>query len=327
MASLSSALRSSLRWLGMGCIGWTLLVGCGKAPDRNVPRSPAGTPVRSLLTVESHADFTNGRTDYADPANHVPDAERLATVVDSEAVTEISRTGSPEAVHQLLEVLVNLPDGDTKSDLCRQLALGSRPELHPWLFRVFLQTEDADLSRALSRELAPKATASLLAQVIETHDGSSEASVRSRALDFLRECSGDESVEVLTGTLRDHSRPVSEPVNSAIATALATNGSAIALDTLLARLSDTQDSGEAQFMTELVRTISRPETQSQLIGAARGNKVASTVASRVASIRALANYPTLETLEEMQRLTQDPDPRIQRASAQIVLVCQGALQR
>lgn len=259
----------------------------------------------------------------------VPEAPRVEgggeiklTLAD---VADLSRSGTAEQVRSVLLRLVALPPGQEKMDLVRALNVGARRELHPWLLEVFAGSDDVEVSRELKQQLAAKATPELIAVAIGVHDAGADATAQSRVLEFLRECSGDESVEALADALLEPSRPVSEPVNAAIARALAANGSGVAVDALLLRLSGAGDA-EAKFLADLLKGVTRPEAQGQLIRAAEGNKMASTVESRVASIQALGNYPTLETLAVMQRLSADPDVRIQRASGQVAGICRRVLK-
>lgn len=310
-------------------IAWGLVVGlagCEKAPV--VTRSAEGDSkpiVTSAKSEVASVESLPGRE--AETERKASSESQPGSELRPEQVAAISRHGSADAMQSVLQTITGMPAGQAKIDLCKSLEVAGRSDLHPWLLDVLLATDDVEVSRALREEMGKVATTELLASAIAAYDRGTDPAQQQRALDFLQGVSGDASVPPVSGALLDLSRPVSEPVNQALARALAANGSGQAVDTLLRRLSQTSDADKTRFMTDLVRGVSRTEAGPQLLGATRGNKNASTIDSRIAAIQALQNYPTIETLNAMQAMTNDPDPRIRRASSQVVEICNKVLKR
>ena len=122
---------------------------------------------------------------------------------------------------------------------------------------------------------------------------------------------------MVSAIVNDPGNGMAEPMVRAAAEALARNASAPAVATLMRKLSASRDAPDSEALATLISGISNPAAQATLIYSARGNKDSPNPASRVVAIRALGNYPTLESLQAMRQLHRDADPAVQAASREV----------
>lgn len=228
-------------------------------------------------------------------------------------VQQLLSAGTTDAVAGLLEILASLPAGEMKSNICQGLSQMETREKRDFLLGA-LPYVDSDAQRAISYALGVQADGTLITSLVNRYDNTSDETIRSSVLQILRGSTSADAVEMVAAIVNDPNNGASEPMVRAATQALAQNGSAPAVATLLRKMDGSSDYKDMRSISELVEGITNPAAEATLIYSAQGNKDASNPVTRLAAINALANYPTIGTLNTMRQLSSDANPEIQAAS-------------
>lgn len=231
-------------------------------------------------------------------------------------VQQLLSAGTTDAVAGLLEILASLPAGELKSSICQGLSQMETREKRDFLLGA-LPYVDSDAQRAISYALGVQADGTLITSLVSRYDNTSDETIRSSVLQILRGATSADAIEMVAAIVNDPNNGASEPMVRAATQALAQNGSAPAVATLLKKMNGSTDPHDRTALSGLVEGITNPAAEATLIYSAQGNKDASDPATRLAAINALANYPTIGSLNAMRQLSTDANPEIQAASLSV----------
>jgi HEAT repeat protein len=266
------------------------------APSRRLPPELSAKDPRIQSLIKRFADARG------------EDRERI--------VNEILLNDTAEGVAGALELSQGLPPSELKTIICQKLSgietRGKRDFLLGALAYV-----DSDLQRALAHALGTQADAELVGVLIDRYDNQPNEEVRASTLMVLRDSVVPEATELLTAVVNDPTNGVSEPLVRAASEALAKGGTTPGVAALIRKL-ESSAGNDQKVLSDLVASISAPAAHSGLLFSAKGNKESKSAAARVASLKALSNYPTMETLQFVRPLMADPDVQIQTAARDLV---------
>lgn len=234
----------------------------------------------------------------------------------AELARQLLAIDTTESVAGLMQITQGMPPGEQKSNICQGLSGMETREKREFLLGA-LPFVDGDARRALAQAMGAQADSSLISTLVERYDNSGDEAVRSSVLQVLRDSISADAVGMTSAIVNDPGNGMAEPMVRAAAEALARNASAPAVATLMRKLSASRDAPDSEALATLISGISNPAAQATLIYSARGNKDSPNPASRVVAIRALGNYPTLESLQAMRQLHRDADPAVQAASREV----------
>jgi HEAT repeat protein len=240
----------------------------------------------------------------------------------NETIDSLFALHSREALEGLIFILQCLQPSALKTNICQKLSTIDTRDNREYLMDL-MPTADSDTRRALALALGAQADSALVMQLVERFDATSDERVKQSAQLVMSGVSSPDAMETLAAIVTDPLNGMTDPIVAAAAQALAQSASAPSVDTLLQKMNSSADSGGASAIGELISSIASPSAESALVYAASGNKLAANPNVRLAAVRALANFPTPETIEVLRRLEQDPDPVIQAAAKDMVRRMQG----
>lgn len=234
----------------------------------------------------------------------------------AEIARQLLAAGTTESVAGLMQITQGMPPGELKSSICQGLSGMETREKREFLLGA-LPYVDGDVRRALGHAMGAQADSSLISALIERYDNFGDEAVRSSVLQVLRDSTSPDAVGMVSAIVNDPGNGMADPMVRAAAEALARNASGPAVAALMRKLSASNDAHDSEILSALIAGISNPAAQATLIYSARGNKDSPDPASRVVAIRALGNFPTLESLQAMRQLASDADPSVQAAAREV----------
>ncbi len=231
-------------------------------------------------------------------------------------VNEILLNDTVEGVAGALELSQGLPPSELKTIICQKLSGIETREKRDFLMGAIAYV-DSDLQRALARALGAQADAEFIGVLIDRYDNQPNEDVRASTLMVLREAVVPEATEMLTAIVNDPTNGVSEPLVRAASETLAKSATTPGVAALIRKL-EASAGNDQQVLSDLVAGISSPAAHSGLLFSAKGNKESKSAVARVAALKALSNYPTMETLQVVRPLMADPDSQVQAAARDVV---------
>lgn len=240
-------------------------------------------------------------------------------------VNEILLNDTAEGVAGALEVSQGLPPGELKTLICQRLSGIETREKRDFLLGAIAYV-DSDLQRALAHALGRQADAEFIGALIERYDNQPNEDVRASTLMVFREAVVPQATEMLTAIVNDPTNGVSEPLVRVASETLAKSATTPGVAALIRKL-EASSGGDQQILADLVAGISAPAAHSGLLFSAKGNKESRSAVARVAALKALSNYPTMETLQAVRPLISDPDPQIQTTARDVVTKIEGIIGR
>jgi HEAT repeat protein len=266
----------------------------------------------------------------------LPDDPEVASLVSAFLVAEPTQQAalvdqllqqkSTAALKGVLQISTQLPPGELKSHICRQLSSMEPQESRNVIFES-LPKVDSDTRRALAQSLGTHADSAFVLTLIERFDHAPDSRTKSNALQVLKALNSRQAIETLNSVLADPGNQASAPVIKVAAQVVSENATAPIVNTLTARMDRTTDSKELVELADVVSTIRTPASRSALIYAAKGNRDSTRPPTRVAAIRALSNFPSAESMEALRQLQTDPNVDVQTTARQVAEKMQDALGR
>ncbi len=230
----------------------------------------------------------------------------------------------PAALGGILHLASQLSPGELKSHVCHHLSERDTRETRDLLVDA-LPVVDSDTRRALAESLGKHADSDFVFQMVERFDRADDSRTKTHTLQVLRALRSRQAIDALNAILADPSVQASAPVIQVAAQVIAENATAPMVNTLTGRIDRSTDEKESAELADVVATIRTPAARSALIYAAKGNRDATRPPARIAAVRALANFPSAESMETLRRLQDDPDTEVRRVSREVANKMQGAL--
>jgi HEAT repeat protein len=251
---------------------------------------------------------------------------KAAPADQDEILQTLLERGSAEALEGLVHVLHSLKPGDRKTRICQELSQIDTREQRDILLGL-MPSADPDTRRALAIALGAQADSALVMRLIDRFDSTDEVQARDSAQLVMSAIQSPAAMETLAAVVTDPINGMSDPMVAAAADALARAANPPGVNALLQKMSASESREDSEAIGKLIAAISNPIAESALIFAARGNKDAAKPAVRLAAVRALENFPTLESLAVLQQLQRDDNPDIRAASAAGATKIQAILGR
>lgn len=333
-----------VRTAGLAVLAVVVLPNCEQKPDQAADASPPapkpGGAFPAAPDSGTRQESSSGKASMAATATPAAPVEKISrpaadlmpkdtTILamvrkffqvspaeQAHIVQQLLSAGTTDAVAGLLEILASMPPGELKSSVCQGLAQMETREKRDFLLGA-LPYIDGDAQRAVSYALGVQADGALITSLVNRYDNSTDETIRASVLRVLGGATSPDAVEMVSAIVNDPNNGVSEPLVRAAAQALAQNGSAPAVATLVSKMNGSSAQHDRAALSDLVQNISNPAAEATLIYSAQGNKDASDPATRLAAINALANYPTIGSLNAMRQLSTDANPEIQAASLSV----------
>jgi HEAT repeat protein len=243
-----------------------------------------------------------------------------------DAIDSLFGLGTTDAIGALVYILQCLQPCELKTDICQKLSQMDTRNVRDYLLGL-MPSAEPETRRALAIALGAQADSGLVMRLVDQFDSASDENEKASAKLVMSAIVSPEATETLAAVVTDPTNGMSDPMVAAAAQALARSASAPSVSTLLRKMGATENPDEAHALGELIEGITSPLAESALIYAAGGNKDASAPEVRLAAVRALANFPSAESLQVLRRLEKDQDPAIQAASKDIANKIQSVLGR
>ena len=234
--------------------------------------------------------------------------------------------GTSDAVQGLLHITLSLPPGELKSHICQQLSGLETREKRDFLLGA-IPYADGDVRRALAHAVGAQADSDLVLAVVDQFDNAATSQIRSGMLQVLGDVTSPDATAALAAVVGDQLNGMSDPIVHAAAQSLSRTANAPAVNALVGKLNSSSNPKDAEILSEMVSGITNPSAESALNYAARGSKNASNPTARLAAARALANFPSAESLATLQQLQSDANPEIQTVSRELAGKMQLVLGR
>lgn len=215
------------------------------------------------------------------------------------------------AFDRVLRRMADLPEGDEKVQLAHQIESLKDRAAVPVLIDWATVTTDRAVLRAAINALAHLSDAETVEDIRQRYAAARFYDERYRLAKILRNITNPEAASALMELARTPEAPIE--LVTAATDALATVGTPPAVSLLLQKLEHDQGDNGARLETAIAR-IDRVEALPTLQYAARGNKDASSVRTRVAAIQALANFSDDQTKELLTQLRADTTQEVRAAA-------------
>jgi hypothetical protein len=332
------ALLAVTRWMSGGAVV-CLMLSCGretkpspqpepaKAVDHKTSELAPDGP-RSGIPHVTQSAFSSGYPEGEGPRDtpFLSKDSEVGSLVASffqaapeqqlEVINRLLSLKSAEALRGVLHISSKLAPGETKSYLCQQLASIDTRDQRDFLLQA-IEEVDLDTRRALTQALGARADSAFVLTLVDRFEHAAESRTKSCMLQVLGAVNSRQAIDGLTSLLSEAGTPVSPPVVNVVARVLAQNATAPVVSTLTSRMDRTSDPKDLAELADIIAGIRTPSARSALNYAAKGNRESTLPATRLAAVRALANFPCAESVETLRQLQADGDPNIQNAARMI----------
>ena len=235
------------------------------------------------------------------------------------AIDRLAATGSKSAVQVLATFIQGLPAGEFRDDAVRRASMSRDKQSLPALLNLLQSSEDPGIIRVAHEVFSQIADADAVQSVLDLYDNSTDEVLRQRLQKTIALAKSEEAIDPLRTVLSDMQTPAMDGMVRASAQALCQIGTQPAVDALISRLDSDENEESRGIIAAQVQEIRNPVAESSLRNASLGNtKFATSVITRLTTIRALLNHPSAETQETLLSLSSDPNLEIATAAANVL---------
>lgn len=267
--------------------------------SRNARAPVVAQPAPVLVEAEPPVPMNPA---FEKSADRITIGTGLIAPQDNAALAEFDRS---------LRRMAELPEGDEKVQLAHQIeALTDRAAV-PVLMDWATATTDRAVLRASLTALGRLGDAAMIEDIEKRYAATRLYDERYRLAKVIRNITSPEAAPALMELARRSDAPGELVI--AATDALASVGTPPAVSLLLQKLESDQGDNSARLATAIAR-IDRAEALSTLQYAARGNKDAPSIRTRVAAIQALANFNDDQTRALLTQLRTDTTEEVRTAA-------------